>query len=226
MSILSCRIASTVLIGGAPLVGDIGGTAGGTGEQVVTSAGVNRGYDPIYDIHISPDFWQLVLAIVIFVFASVLMVESAKIQKWAFSNDDVAPNAFSGIGYVAFTTLLIFLVWFVNLAVQFPPGHSLKDDGGWGNFILTLFFEHPRETAIGVCLGSLLPSALASYKFLVVVKFSRSAEASAANGMNSGPSAFIGALFSFINLAGSCATLCGFLTNWQAWQLWSHAAQH
>lgn len=171
--------------------------------------------EPVALIQVPPDRrgpldqpWLLVASVGMFVMAFFLLHQSAGFQKWVTAKDNAAPNAWAGFGLALALSvaMLVFSVVYWIASHPHPPLEAM--DGP--HIFLWVMSNRPSELAAGPLLGSLVPAAMAIFKFVTAGFIMRSGAQELPQMSRSAAAALAGAAFSLISLAGSVATLAMF----------------
>lgn len=159
----------------------------------------------------------LVGSILLLVISLFLFTQSIELQRFAFRGIEDAPNPQTGSAMVWLSVIAVVLIlgglsYFEY--VQKYPGEGpfpMKEGEKMHEFLYRLlFFHQPLSTVPAFTLASLLPSALAAYKFMIVRTIGRGRDATEGGMRISIGSALIGVCVAIINFAASIATLISF----------------
>lgn len=194
---------------GAPIGRPYGGSVSNFSEQ----------YTPALPIIAPmPHYWILIGSILLLALSLYLFMQSIELQRFAFRRiAKSAPNPRSGFQLVWVSVVAVVLVFgglsCLNYMQQYPMGENQKLEVNETTFAFLgrlLFFEQPLSLVPAFALASLLPSALAAYKFLVVKTVGRGQDRSETRSRFSIGSALIGFVLATINLAASVAGLVAY----------------
>jgi hypothetical protein len=140
-----------------------------------------------------------------------LLHQAAEFQRWVTANDKAAPGSRAGIGLAWTLGILMVLCSALYWIFLHPlPPNLLGGRAEPGEVISWFVSSRPSDLAPGPLLGSIAPSALAVFKFLVAGFIMRAAGPEAPPLSRSPAAALAGALFALISLAASIATLIMF----------------
>jgi hypothetical protein len=152
------------------------------------------------------DPWLLLASIALFAISFFLLHQAIAFQKWVTAKDESAPNPRAGVGLAWGLALAMVLFSTVYWLVRHPPhpGDTGPEAFRW------VMSNRPSELAIGPLLGSLIPSAIAIFKFITSGFIMRGAGNDVPPLSRSPIAALAGAIFTLISLSASIATLIMF----------------
>lgn len=177
-------------------------------------------------VHVSPNllapmphYWMLTGSILLLVLSLFLFIQSNQLQQFAFRGVEDAPKASSGSKLVLVSVFLVIVISGTLSYLQYvedhlPPRPFSESDfkamyhdmyrNLWGPFL----FQKPLALAPAFVFASLLPSALAIYKFLIVKSINPEIDSKGVR-LRIG-NAFIGVCASILSITASAATLVTF----------------
>ncbi|MEK6280787.1 MAG: hypothetical protein AABN95_10575 [Acidobacteriota bacterium] len=160
--------------------------------------------DPLPGVLNQP--WLLVASVAMLSVSFFLLYQAVAFQKWVTAKDDDAPNPQAGVGLAVALSLamvLFSILYWIVYHPHPPQGPGLE-------VFLWVMSNRPSELATGPLLGSIVPGAMAIFKF-VTAGFIMHGNAQEVPPLSRSPKAALaGAVFALISLAGSIATLVMF----------------
>lgn len=154
------------------------------------------------------DPWLLLASIALFAISFFLLHQAVAFQKWVTAKDEAAPNPWAGVGLAWGLALAMVLFSTFYWLLRHPPhpGDTGPEAFRW------IMSNRPSELAIGPLLGSIVPSAIAIFKFITAGFIMRGAGTEVPPLSRSPVAALAGAIFTLITLAASIATLRMYLS--------------
>lgn len=175
---------------------------------MLNTFGQMSGTPPDINIPLGPldQPWLLLVSVAMFTISFFLLHQAVAVQKWVTAKDEAAPNPWAGVG-LAWAISLAMVVFSVAYWIfHHPPPVA----GGEPNIFLWVTSNRPSELATGPLLGSIVPAAIAIFKF-VTAGFIMRGNAQELPPLSRSPSAALaGAVLAFISLSGSIAGLIRF----------------
>lgn len=152
--------------------------------------------------------WLLVASVAMFFISFFLLYQAVGFQEWVTAKDEAAPNPRAGVGLALALSLAMVVFSVLYWIVHHPhPPHLAGPDA-----FLWFTSNRPSELATGPLLGSIVPAAMAIFKF-VTAGFIMRGNAQELPALSRSPTAALaGAGFALISLAGSIATLVMFFS--------------
>lgn len=150
--------------------------------------------------------WLLLASIAMFAISFFLLHQAVGFQKWVTSKDEAAPNPQAGIGlsWALALAMVLFSVLYWLVRHPFDLFYTGPEAFRW------VISNRPSELAIGPLLGSVVPAAIAIFKFVTAGFIMHGAGQEVPPLSRSPMAALAGALFTLISLAASIATLIMF----------------
>jgi hypothetical protein len=154
------------------------------------------------------DPWLLLASIALFAISFFLLHQAVAFQKWLTGKDEAAPNPWAGVALAWGLALAMVLFSTFYWLLRHPPhpGDTGPEAFRW------IMSNRPSELAIGPLLGSIVPSAIAIFKFITAGFIMRGAGTEVPPLSRSPVAALAGAIFTLITLAASIATLRMYLS--------------
>lgn len=154
------------------------------------------------------DPWLLLASIALFAISFFLLHQAVAFQKWVTGKDEAAPNPWAGVGLAWGLALAMVLFSTFYWLLRHPPhpGDTGPEAFRW------IMSNRPSELAIGPLLGSIVPSAIAIFKFITAGFIMRGAGTEVPPLSRSPVAALAGAIFTLITLVASIATLRMYLS--------------
>lgn len=147
------------------------------------------------------DLWIFLFSVALFSISFFLLHQGVAFQRWVVSNEKNAPDPNSGVMMSWMLSIMMILIWVL---------HSLLFREFWiGSFTETIFYvlENPLDFSPAVLIASVVPAAVALYKFLITGSLMR-ALPDTKNSVSRSPVAVMaGAICTLLTLCASIATL-------------------
>jgi len=162
--------------------------------------------------------WLLLASIAMCAMSFFLLHQSATFLKWVTSKDESAPDPWAGVAFAGVLSLAMVIFSCFYWLFHNPPiymNYRGPEDESVPWLFLWILSNRPSELAAGPLLASFFPAVMAAYKFLMAGFIMRGPGSEAPKLSRSPTAALAGAIFSFISLAGSIATLITFFSKIQ-----------
>ena len=151
--------------------------------------------------------WLLLASVVMCALSFFLLHQAVEFQKWVTAKDKSAPNPWAGVGLAC--GLAIGMVLFSLLYWRVRHGAPDSELSGRDSF-LWFISNRPSELAVGPLLGSIVPYAMAIFKFVMASFIMRDTDQESPPLSRSPRAALAGAILTLISLLGSIAGLIRF----------------
>ena len=156
--------------------------------------------------------WLLLASIAMCAMSFFLLHEAVKFLEWVTPKDKEAPNPKAGIVFtwVISIAMVVFSCIYWIFCHSLPHGVLGPEVDSPLPFFHWVISNRPSELATGPLLGSLVPAAMAIFKFVMAGFIMRSTDQETLPLSRSSAAPLAGAIFALIQLTGSIATLIMF----------------
>jgi hypothetical protein len=168
--------------------------------SVAAPAGIDKPIGPL------DQPWLLLASVAMFVISFFLLHQAVGFLQWVTAKDKAAPNPWAGVGLAVALSIAMILFSTTYWLVHHPPHHEVTGP----DVFFWVISNRPSELATGPLLGSIVPAAMAIFKFVTAGFIMRGAGQESPPLSRSPTAALAGAVFTLISLAASIATLVMF----------------
>jgi hypothetical protein len=158
--------------------------------------------------------WHVPVAVGLWTISIFLLYQGAAFLKWVTKGEKTAPDARAGVILAWILSAGSLLFFYFQSTIIFSGGFETDTTRWMFDFIIglvTFSFKDPDGFSRGLLFSSLPIGVIAAYKFVITVTLARSTQVKTSARTQSPVTLLIGGIFTFLQLAGSVASLVAIL---------------